>query len=393
MRGTSGAEVRRNSLSRVVTLLHAEGPLRRAAITDRVGASRSSTASLIESLARAGVVVEADAPPTNGRGRPSPMVFPNERIVTLAAEIAVDRTQLALVGFGGRIHARADLPIRSVEMTPGRFFGALRTSARTMVRAAGSDTRVVGCCAAIHGAVDGQGLLSAAPNIGWPTGTVLDAAWVDGVAVIVGNDAAVGAIGEHRRGAARGFDEVLYISSERGVGGGILHAGELPNGVAGSVGEVGHMGVNPTGTTCGCGAIGCWETEIGTAAFLRKAGKAGRGGSATATLERARNGDANATAAALDVATWFGRGIGSLVNVLGPRRVVVGGFLGDLLEAFPAQVVASARQAVLAPHAPSLDVVRATLGDTSALVGAAETAFGGFLRNPIDDPVALHPAT
>ena len=89
--------------------------------------------------------------------------------------------------------------------------------------------------------------------------------------------------------------------------------------------------------------------------------------------------------AAHDVAGWFGVGIASLINILGPRRTVVGGFLGDLLEAFPGPILDAAQRSVLRPHAPTLDIVRSQLGDDAALIGAAEVAFAGFLRDPIGD--------
>jgi predicted NBD/HSP70 family sugar kinase len=357
--------------------------MRRAEITERIGLSRSSAASLVALLADAGVLFETEAPATNEAGRPSSMVFPNEDIVALTAEIAVDRTRLALVGFGGRVLDRVEITIHSSEVAPSALLTAIGTRSQEVIDRSAGDLRVVGCCLAVHGTVDSDGRLLVAPNIGWATGTNLTAPWVDGVAVLAGNDASLGAIGEHRRGAGRSFNDLLYISSERGVGGGIVVNGELLTGFTGNVGEVGHMRVRPDGHPCGCGSNGCWETEVGTASFLRKAGSSD---TVAATLQRAVDGDDPvAVAAALDVADWFGHGIASLINILGPRRVVVGGFLGDVLTAFPNQILDAGHRSVLGPHAPRLDLVRSELGHDAALIGAAEVAFATFLHHPTDD--------
>jgi len=89
-------------------------------------------------------------------------------------------------------------------------------------------------------------------------------------------------------GVAVGCDNVLYLHGDVGVGAGIIADGRRVAGHAGYGGEVGHMVVNPYGRECGCGSRGCWETEIGEYALLRKAGRTGETGR-EAVLEAIRD--------------------------------------------------------------------------------------------------------
>ena len=99
--------------------------------------------------------------------------------------------------------------------------------------------------------------MSVAPNLGWvdvPLGSRLARALSVAVPISIVNDADAGVLGEYRRGAAVGVDNVLYVSGEVGVGGGLIVDGRLLTGVAGFAGEIGHVTVNPDGAACRCGS-------------------------------------------------------------------------------------------------------------------------------------------
>ena len=175
-----------------------------------------------------------------------------------------------------------------------------------------------------------DGLVSMAPNLGWvdvPLGARLARALATAIPIAVVNDADAGVLGESRRGAAIGVDDVLYVSGEVGVGGGMIVDGRLLTGVAGFAGEIGHMTVNPDGHPCRCGSVGCWETEVGEGRLLALAGypaDAGRAG-IDAVLREAEAGSETAIAALAHVGRWLGIGLGGIVNILNPRLVILGG--------------------------------------------------------------------
>ena len=182
-----------------------------------------------------------------------------------------------------------------------------------------------------------DGFVHFAPNLGWrdvPLGDLLSTRLGFGVPVSVANEADLGALSEHRRGADAGVANLLFVSGEVGIGLGVILGGEGRLGAAGYAGEAGHMLVNPGGVRCRCGAVGCWETEAGEEALLRAAGPVVDGASGRARVDnvlarrrRRRPGDADACAR---IGHWLGLGIGDLVNLFNPELVVLGGLFSRL---------------------------------------------------------------
>jgi predicted NBD/HSP70 family sugar kinase len=176
----------------------------------------------------------------------------------------------------------------------------------------------------------------------------------------------------------------VYIAGEVGVGGNVIADGRPLVGSAGYAAEIGHIPVNPAGTECGCGSVGCWETEIGERAMLVRAGRSPDGGRAAVAelLADAERGDEAARAALDHVATWLGTGIASLVNVLNPRVVVLGGTFGRIHPLVGNTVRASMEARALRPPAELVRIVPGELGENAPILGAAELAFEELLADP-----------
>jgi predicted NBD/HSP70 family sugar kinase len=226
-----------------------------------------------------------------------------------------------------------------------------------------------------------------APNLGWrdvPLGEALARSLDGNLPIAVANDGDLGALAELRRGAARGADNVLFVSGEVGVGGGLIVEGRPMIGVAGYAGEVGHMPVNPAGQPCRCGSVGCWETEVGEPAILRRAGRDPAGGQEAVddVLRAAEAGDAHALAALDEVGRWLGIGLAGLVNLFNPRLVVLGGVLGRIHPYVHARVEEQLDQRALPAPRRLVKVVPAELGVDAPLVGAAELAIEPLLADP-----------
>jgi glucokinase len=204
--------------------------------------------------------------------------------------------------------------------------------------------------------------------------------------VILRNDVRVGGIAEHRLGAGRGYRDVVAAFVGTGIGGCVILNGAVVEGATGNAGELGHMIVRAGGPRCGCGARGCMEALASKTAIARRIEKAFRKGRPTALGEKIgrkgklKSGDlAQAIAArdpvALDevrrAAHFLGLGLGSLVNVLGPEVVIVGGGVAEALgEPYVDLVRESARTQILVDP-DKIKIVRAALGDDAGILGAA----------------------
>ena len=159
--------------------------------------------------------------------------------------------------------------------------------------------------------------------------------------VLVQNDVRVGGYGEFRLGAGRGFKNLIAVFVGTGIGGCIVSEGLVVGGSTGNAGEVGHIIVKAGGARCGCGQRGCMEALASRTAITRRITKSIRRGVPTVLAEkmarkggRLKSGDlAEAVAVGDHVATrevhraahFLGLGLGSLINVLGPEIIIIGG--------------------------------------------------------------------
>jgi predicted NBD/HSP70 family sugar kinase len=385
--GQRSETVRRANLSAIIRGLHDAGPMSRSQIVAATGLTRTAIGGLVGELVAAGLVQEAPAVRQGTPGRPSPVVrIVRDGAVVLAIEMLVDSLSVASVGLDGRVivqervtRARDE---RSVEAVVAHIASmAAEVRART-------PAPIVGVGVAVAGVVRRRdGLVAMAPNLGWvdePFGERLAAVLALNVPVTVANDADLGALAEHLRGAGVGVDDLIYVSGEVGVGGGAIVGGRPLDGLAGYGGEIGHLPVNPGGSPCRCGSIGCWETEVGEGALLSLAGlspDAGRRG-IDLVLREAQDGNQVAVAALEHVGRWLAVGLAALVNILNPQLIVLGSMHGRIYPAIRHTVEAGlSARALPAPRAV-VRIVPATLGADAPLIGAAELALEPILVDP-----------
>jgi len=216
------------------------------------------------------------------------------------------------------------------------------------------------------------------PNIDWP-GFALKKRLEDVLArpVVLENDANAAGWGEFRHGAGANAQSMVMLTIGTGVGGAIVNEGRLMVGGFGVAGELGHIIIEPGGRLCGCGNHGCLEQYASGTALMREAranlGHPGLTGDELKVL--LETGDPLALAALSSIGQALGRGIASLVAVLDPEVIVIGGGVataGSLL-------LEPIRSSFLATYAPAKsrpipDILAATLGNTAGVVGAAELA-------------------
>ena len=208
-----------------------------------------------------------------------------------------------------------------------------------------------------------------------------------GLPVRVINDARAAALGEGLFGAARGVKDFVCLTLGTGVGGGIFADGRLLMGAMGNAGSIGHMVICCGGRECNCGSRGCLEAYAsGTAITARTLELAAERGldtplihsiksdlSAGARLlgEAASAGDKFALEVIREAGGYLGCGLASLINLLNPALIVIGGSvaeLGDLL-LDPARETASKR--ALRGTSGLVRIVRSELGNDAGLLGAA----------------------
>ena len=311
--------------------------------------------------------------------------------MTLAIGVDIGGTKIAagLVSEAGEIveSARHETPATE----PAEIAGIVAE----LVERLRADHDIVGVGIGAAGFVDAnRSTILFAPNINWVDEPL--AAHVSkrvNLPVIVENDANAAAWGEYRFGAGEDTDDLLLVTVGTGIGGGIVHHGQLFRGGFGIAAEIGHLRVVRDGILCGCGQRGCWEQYASGRALVRNAAErirksdpeaeplrdlvAGEAGKITGPMvtDLAQKGDPLAVELLTDAGHWLGEGIASLCAVLDPAVVAIGGGVaaaGDLLlkpaqESFDDYLSAYA-------HRPHAALRLAALGNQAGLIGAADLA-------------------
>jgi glucokinase len=235
------------------------------------------------------------------------------------------------------------------------------------------------------------------------TGTIVDAANLGfdnlpvkgsleedfSVPVVVENDVSVGTFGEFKEGAAKGYQHVLGIFPGTGLGGGIIIDGKLYTGASGNAGEIGHMIMQLDGPLCGCGQYGCYEALASKTALSKDAVTVTFVGKAPETYEAAgtdfsnfkskifkkgfiKDGDETIDRIVRRGARFLGIGMGNLVNIFNPERIVLGGGLVEKLGKPYIELAEEAMRETAMPHLlKDVTVAEALLGDDAIVIGAA----------------------
>lgn len=399
------ATIRRNNLSLVLAQLRDDGPASRAGIATRTGLNKATVSSLVADLLDRRLVREVGLEYVGSAGRPALILeIDGSGVGGLGLEVNVDYISAYAVDLGGRLLHDNRVAFNAIDSSTTETMAALgRVAVTALEHMQAAGATVAGITVAIPGLVDvDRGIVTLAPNLRWRNVSVGDLLRTElggtPIPIRVDNDANLSALAEFWVGAEAGESDLLYITGEIGVGGGMIVDGHLVRGSTGFSGEVGHMQLDPNGLECACGRVGCWETRVGLGALLREAapdlGEALRTGvmdpedRIAEIVRRVDAGEARTVTALAEVGRWLGVGASVLVNLFNPRVIVLGGYFARVGPYIADAAMDSMRSRVLAPNAAGCRLSFSTLGFGAAVRGGAGVA----LLALIEDPTLVQPA-
>jgi glucokinase len=209
---------------------------------------------------------------------------------------------------------------------------------------------------------------------GWHDVPLAD--WLEagtGISTVVANDANCAGLGEVWLGVGSQFRNLIMLTLGTGIGGAIFLDGQLFTGDRSAAGELGLITFNPEGPSCHSGNQGSLEQYISAVAIERMTGKA------PAELGKlAQAGDRSALAFWERYGRYLGTGLASLIYVLTPEAVVIGGGISASAEFFLPAALAEIERRVMAVSREGLQLLPAKLGNQAGMVGAAKLAWQKF---------------
>ncbi len=319
----------------------------------------------------------------------------NEGVKSLYIGIDLGGTKIstALVSAHGQIITR---DYRETEASKGRSSVVARMidAASDVMNSGGVvPAQISGVGVAAPGPIDVKsGVVTTPPNLpGWkdvPLKRLIQDQL--GLPTALENDANAAALAEHRFGAGRGTQHMIYVTASTGIGGGFILDGQLYSGATGAAAEIGHMTLLPHGPRCGCGNRGCLEALASGTAIAREARERVERGiptliadlaegdpnriSAKLVAQAASRGDVEAKEILDDAMNYLGVGMANLVDLFNPELIVIGGGLTKMGERLFDPVRRIIRRRAFPAAAQAVRVVPAQLGDDVGVLGAATVA-------------------
>jgi glucokinase len=283
-----------------------------------------------------------------------------------AVDIGGTRTKIGIVAEDGSV-IRNDAVGTSAAGDPEPLIASIAAMLGPMMASAGS---AVGVGVSVAGFLDpDHGVMIENANLPKLCGFPLRSALVErlGLECRLEVDSNAAVLAEHRFGAGRGASRLLGVTVGTGLGGGVIIDGALLRYTGECAGDIGHIIVDPAGRMCTCGARGCLEAMVCTAALSERAG----GRRTRDVVNAAHRGETQAADALAQTGRWLGLGLASLAPLFAPDRIVVGGGVAAAGE----MLLEPARASFLECAAPGfrdrVAIVGSTFNGREGMIGAA----------------------
>lgn len=306
----------------------------------------------------------------------------------IGIDVGGTNIKFALVSPKGEILYSNSIPTRS-EMGYEYTVNNMKQAITTLLSETNSKKEdIEGIGFGFPGQVDYKtGVVKNLPNIpGWvevPIAQIIEKEF--GITTKIDNDVRCAALGELNYGAGKGCENLICITVGTGIGSGIIINGKLVRGASNAAGEIGHIKLFPQGEKlCGCGDYGCLEAYVSGPSIVEMATDYIRGGKSTKYREMAvseitpfivaqaaEQGDGVAKRIYTIMGEYLGTGLASVVNLLNPERIIIGGGVagcGDLLLA-PLKETLLKRAMPISANA--VEIVSAQLGNNAGVIGSS----------------------
>ncbi|MDD3594304.1 MAG: ROK family protein [Candidatus Gastranaerophilales bacterium] len=307
----------------------------------------------------------------------------------IGVDIGGTNVKIALIDEKGHIAYSNSVPTRA-EMGYEYSINNIITTIRESLKESNNPVASIGGIGfGLPGQIDSvNGIVRILPNVpGWidvPLAKMVQKEF--NVPVKMDNDVRVATLGELNFGAGIGCKNLICLTVGTGVGSGIVLNGQLVRGASMSAGEIGHVMVERNdGAICGCGSTGCLEAYASGPSIVKMAKEYIAGGKSTKykeiaagneltpymVYEAAKQGDAVAIRIFTIVGEYLGSALVSVVNLLNPERIIVGGGVGQAGDLLLNPIREIIRKRCIPTSANAVEIVPAQLGESAGVVGAS----------------------
>ena len=390
------ATTREINCSIVLNLVRAHQPISRADLARLMDVRRGAVTLIVNDLLREKLIFEGATGETVRGRKPTFLYIDSRRRAVVAADIRASESFVMLADLlGNPLTGPTSFPTdRDPKVLVDRLAARIKRLLEDHPEVDGCE----GVGVVVPGMVEHSTLrVLHAPTLGWRNVNLRDPlAAATGLPVQIENSGRACALAQAwamREDVAGTAGDLVFVSVSDGVGVGVMIHGEVLRGRHNIAGEFGHMALSLDGPRCSCGANGCWESYVSNPATLaRYFGRpSGQGPTRIEqknfTVEdliaRARARDVKAWAALETTARYLGLGLASMINVLDPARVYIGGEITLAWDLIESTVRAALAERALTSDAADTDIRPVAASEYPRLRGAAALVAAPAFAAPV----------
>lgn len=382
--------VRHRNMTRVFGLIGSAGAaVSRADLATASGLTKPTVSKLVDSLVQAGLVEEGEAV-AGVMGRPKiPLRLNGYACFGIGLEIMWKRIRAVAMGLNGAVLGRDEFPLdvpnadyREVVRESAKLVRVLRRDVRAECATHGvEDPHDLGLCLAIPGRTDSdEETILSAPILDW-----FDVPFIRDLRDELGdeetfpafNDNQLAVLFEVREHPGESF---LFVSASTGIGGAVVLDGHVYGGLNGWAGEIGHTVVDRHGPLCRCGRQGCIEAYLSRKALQERAGVASTTHIAETIEALFQRPDAQETAG--ELGELLGIALSNALNVLDINKVVLAGYLVDLLPHIAGPLAETLRGRALVNEVGEVALEASEAPGEASVLGACRMTLRPVFDNP-----------
>ncbi|MBQ8635460.1 ROK family protein [bacterium] len=307
----------------------------------------------------------------------------------VGVDIGGTNIKIALVDFDGKIIYSNTVPTRA-EMGYEAGVNNIKQAIKELMTETGADAKTIEAIGfGLPGQIDyKEGMVKNLPNIpGWvniPLAKIIEDEF--SIPTRLDNDVRCAALGELNFGAGKDCENLICITVGTGIGSGIVLNGKLVRGATNAAGEIGHIKMDLTGgPLCGCGDYGCFEAYASGPAIVTMAKEYISGGKSAKYKEMATDGiitpyivaqaalqgDAVSIQIFKQMGKIIGTGLASVVNLLNPEKIIIGGGVADAGDILLNPIRAAIIDRAMPIQGAAVQVVPAQLANSAGVIGAS----------------------
>ena len=360
----------------------ANSPISRAKLSETTGLNKSTVSSQVTTLIDKNLIFEIGQGQSSGGRKPVMLVFNKNAGYSIGIDIGVDYLNCILTDLKGNIVLEdyQQLEGLSSEDIQDVLFVKIKNLLAQMPE---SPYGLIGIGLCVPGLVTTEQKVIFTPNLEWNYELDLKPLIEQEfkVPVFLENEANAGAYGEKEFGAAKNYENLVYVSVHTGIGVGIIIDNELYRGVRGFAGEMGHLTIDMNGLKCSCGNRGCWELYASEKALLKSLSKIQQEKlSNKDIISLANQNNPDILMALQKFGFYLGIGLTSILNTFNPQAVII---RNNIVEALP-MVLNSIKNSVASRTYQQLEnsyeLLTSTLGKNAPALGASSIAIENFLE-------------